>query len=174
MTVPWLLIAVGLMVGLGFSGVMLVRRRSSRTFEPDWNWVEDFSVSKYRPMQRLLNREDYQFLAAQRGYDPSIAKTLRKDRRRVFRSYLSAMHRDFDRLYYTAKSVAVHAQVDQSQLLQALVTQRAVFIWAMFLVNFRLTLNAVGVDSINTQPLFEALESLRNTASILQPSLNAA
>src|SRR5689334_8935997 len=90
--VSWLLITSVLAITFGFSCVIMLRRRQSRAGVPDWNWIEDFSIDRYRPMQRLLCQEDYVFLESQRGYDPSISRTLRKDRRRVFRSYLHSMH----------------------------------------------------------------------------------
>src|SRR5688500_15536009 len=61
-------------------------------------WLDSFSISRYRPMERLLSEDDYEFLAAQPGYEPSIARNLRKQRRRVFRTYLQQVSRDFARL----------------------------------------------------------------------------
>ena len=33
------------------------------------DWINDLSVARYRPMERLLSEEDYRFLASQPGFD---------------------------------------------------------------------------------------------------------
>jgi hypothetical protein len=64
-------------VALLITFLALVRRVAapSRTAEGDLGtWLDSFSVARYRPMERLLSEADYEFLAAQPGYDPSIAR----------------------------------------------------------------------------------------------------
>src|SRR6476469_5982780 len=94
----WIFLTVTLAVVLGFYCLVLLHRRgSSRVHTANCDWAEGFSIAKYRPMQRLLSREDLLFLRSQPGYDLSLEKSLCKDRRRVFRSYLKSLRRDFDR-----------------------------------------------------------------------------
>ena len=58
--------------------------RISRATDYDPEWLEDFSISRYRPMLRLLSEDDYEFLASQAGYKGKIASQLRAERRKVF------------------------------------------------------------------------------------------
>src|SRR5437870_1680271 len=66
-------------------------------------WLENFSLESYAPMQRLLDKQDFVFLAAQRGYRPEIAKRLLAERRKVFLSYLRNLVRDFNQLLALAR-----------------------------------------------------------------------
>src|SRR5947209_5513403 len=107
----------------------------------DEAWLEEFSVAKYRPMLRLLAQEDYEFLATQAGYKPEIAKKLRKERRRIFRSYLSNLVRDFHRLQLSAKMLVVNAQIDREDLVSKLMMQKLNFTLAVAIVEVRLVLH---------------------------------
>lgn len=165
-----LLIAVSLTVILGFAGLLMVRRRAAyHSATPDWDWAKDFSLEKYRPMQRLLCPDDYAFLKVQRGYQPSMARTLRQDRRRVFRSYLASLRRDFNRLYHTAKVALLLGDSDQAALMHALVRQRMIFYVALCLVEFRLGLYALGIGTVDIRPVLGALEAMRDSTRVFQP-----
>jgi hypothetical protein len=165
----WVLIAVSLTVVLGYGLLISRRRTNSQRAMPDWNWALDFSLEKYRPMQRLLCQEDYAFLKTQPGYEPSMARTLRKGRCRVFRSYLRSLHRDFDGLYYAAKVMVLNSESDQTDLVQVIFRQRMFFYWALFLVECRLALYTLGLGTVDVRPVLGALEAMRDATQILQP-----
>ena len=161
---------VSLTVGLGFVGLVIMRRRAgSRASATDWDWARDFSVEKYRPMQRLLSEEDQRFLKAQSGYQPSLSRTLRKDRCRIFRSYLRSLRRDFNRLYWAAKESVLYSASDETQMVQAIVRQRAIFYLALCRVELSLALYTLGVATVDVYPVLEALAALRDATRVPQP-----
>jgi hypothetical protein len=145
------------------------RRAASRVSPMDWEWAADFSIDKYRPMQRLLSEDDCVFLKSQPGYHPSMLQTLRKDRRRVCRAYLRSLYLDFDRLYWAAKEAVIFSHANELGLLRMIVRQRTVFLWALSMVEVRLALHALGVGTVDLRPVLGSLEAMRDAARILQP-----
>ena len=59
------------------------------------DWINDLSVLRYRPMERLLNGEDFRFLASQSSFDKNLIRKMRAERRKIFRGYLACLSRDF-------------------------------------------------------------------------------
>ncbi len=132
-----------------------------RNAAPDVAWSNEFSISKYRPMERLFLEEDYDFLAAQPGFHPRISRKLQAERRRVFRHYLRCLRRDFDRLSNTAKLLLIHAPQDQPELARAIVRQRFLFSYAVAVVECRLVLQSVGLGTVDVRRLVDAVELMR-------------
>jgi hypothetical protein len=167
----WFFTAVSLTVVLGFVGLTIMRRRAGlRADAADWDWVGEFSVEKYRPMHRLLCEEDHAFLRTQPGYQSSLSRTLRRNRLRVFRSYLRSLRRDFTRLYWAAKASVLYSPTDESQALQAIVRQRAIFYLALCRLEMRLALYSLGIGTVDLQPVLGALEAMRDATRVLQPA----
>jgi hypothetical protein len=154
----------------------LIRRLTTRDADvgASLDWSKDFSINKYRPMERLFLEEDYEFLQSQPGYDPQIAKKLRADRRRIFRHYLRCLSRDFDRLYMVAKFVLLHSPQDRPDLAAALLKQRALFQYAMALVHCRLVLHALGLGTVDARHLVGALDAMRGQLSALTLGVQAS
>ena len=90
----------GSVVGVVLLAAFVVLLRSlisTRDVESDTaSALPEVRAEKYRPMVRLLSNEDLEFLRSQAGYTPEMGRRLRKERRRVMRSYLSALKCDFD------------------------------------------------------------------------------
>ena len=61
-------------------------------------WLSEFSTARYRPMQRLLNEEDYCFLERQPGYPRQMLRKFRAERRAFFRQYLQCLGQDFNQI----------------------------------------------------------------------------
>ncbi len=59
------------------------------------DWINDLSIARYRPMERLLSEEDYWFLANQPGFDKRMLRRIRSERRKVFRGYLASLSQRF-------------------------------------------------------------------------------
>jgi hypothetical protein len=156
---------------------LLFRRLLSRGRDTlnDLEWSRDFSVARYRPMERLFLEDDYRFLAAQPGFHPGIRRKLQSERRRIFRRYLRCLSRDFDRLTVAAKLLVVHSHQDRPDLASILLKQRAVFTYAMAVVQCRLALQPLGIGTVDVRPLVNALEGmrdqLRQVSRHAQPSL---
>ncbi|MGA2328510.1 MAG: hypothetical protein ABSH05_19715 [Bryobacteraceae bacterium] len=130
--------------------------------DADLEWCRDFSIARYRPMERLFVEDDYDFLAAQPGFHPRISRKLQAERRRVFRHYLRCLRRDFDRLSAAAKTVLVHAAQDRPDLATTLLKQRMVFSYAMLVVEFRLALQTLGIGRVDVRRLVTSLEAMRD------------
>src|SRR5688572_20360045 len=81
--------------------------------EDHGTWLDTFSVTRYRPMERLLSKEDFEFLASQPGYDPGMSRKLRAERRRIFRSYLRQLRIDFIRLHQVARLLVLYSPEDR-------------------------------------------------------------
>src|SRR2546430_16702962 len=94
----FMLAAFGLLFGI------LVRRTRPGPCDP-LEWLDDFSAAAYGPMARLLDARDCAFLATQPGFEPSIARRLRRPRLGIFQSYLRGMNRDFHRLLPVARVI---------------------------------------------------------------------
>lgn len=153
---------VVLLVAAGFAYTItkLVRRKPEPA--PDLAWCRQFTTARYRPMERLLRGDDYEFLAAQPGFDPRIARSLEKTRRRIFKRYLRSLGRDFDRLMSAAALVIANSAQDRPELARVLLQYRLAFAVAMLQVRCRLVLNGLGVGTVDVKPLVDALESVRS------------
>lgn len=156
--------AAVLTVLTGIAFFFLFRRLISRhkEAEADLEWCRDFSIARYRPMERLFVEDDYDFLAAQPGFHPRISRKLQSERRRVFRHYLRCLRRDFDRLSTAAKTVLVHAAQDRPDLATTLLKQRLLFSYAMLVVEFRLGLQTLGIGRVDVRRLVSSLEAMRD------------
>jgi hypothetical protein len=171
----WLLLATSLTVVLAFAGVIWMRVRAQHELGAgEWQDALNFSIDKYRPMERLLCRDDEHFLRSQPGFHPSMLKTLRRDRRRVFRCYLGAIRRDFNGLYLAARQSVLLSDLEYSGLLQSVIKQRLVFYWAFGMVEWRLALYTLGVGTVDVQPVLDLLNAMRESAIALRPLPNAA
>src|SRR3954470_24427366 len=61
-------------------------------------WISDLSTERYKPMLRLLDSADIQFLRSQPGYTRKMESTLRMQRSQVFKSYLKCLNTNFQRV----------------------------------------------------------------------------
>ncbi len=143
--------------------IFLFRKLASRTGAKAFTaeWLESFSLEKYAPMERLLNRGDFEFLASQPGYRPEIARRLLAERRRVFSGYLQLLVRDFNRLHGAAKAMLVHSQQDLPEFAQALWRQQIAFYYAVSMLRCRVALYPWGWTGVNVRKLAQPLESMR-------------
>src|ERR1022692_4950702 len=87
-------------MGLGLVAVFLVRRLGSdhQLLPVTIDWLSELSTERYRPMLRLLDATDFQFLRAQKGFTPEMERRLRRQRVQAFRGYLRLLVADFDRI----------------------------------------------------------------------------
>ena len=102
--------------------LLLVRRLTApgTISECDPEWIANFSIATYRPMLRLLSEDDYKFFTSQPGITPKAVEQFRRERRRVFRSYLRSLVKDFHRLHLAARMTLIYSQQDRPELAQVL------------------------------------------------------
>jgi len=168
--VLWSAGSILLFAGLAFGFLFrkLVSKEQVNTFTLEG--LDDISISKYRPMERLLVDDDFEFLGSQEGNTPGLARKLRAQRRRVFRGYLRCMRRDFARLYLAAQLLLLHSTVDRPDLAISLLKQRALFTLALLAVEWRLVLHAARLAPVNVHHLVEALDGMRAQIQQLAPA----
>src|SRR5512138_3272273 len=99
---PFMAAALLALVPIGAALVFLFRTLSIRTstdISADGCLV--LPPGKYRPMERLLQRDDFRFLASQPGFSPRLGRRFRRERRRIFRAYFRSLKRDFAQVSLT-------------------------------------------------------------------------
>jgi hypothetical protein len=132
---------------------------SSRVRGVDPDWIRDFSINFYRPMERLLSEDDVIFMKGEPGYRPGMERELRARRVRVFRLYLRRLARDFGRLHLALRLIALHGTQDDPALAKVLIRQRFVFLSALAAVECRLVLYSMGIGTVDVGNLVRSLAS---------------
>jgi len=142
--------------------VFLYRKLSS---QPDSEVAVDqclvLSLEKYRPMERLLQEDDFRFLAAQPGFSPQLGRRFRTERRKIFRSYLRNLRRDFSRLSSAFRILIVHSVEDRGDLAKSLMRMRVMFTLGMLAVEGRLLMHAAGLGAVNVSGLVASLDTMQ-------------
>ncbi len=159
-------VVVGAGMGAGLfllCAVVLIWKMMSsirvRSVEPEW--LKNFSVSSYRPMERLLDEGDIIFLKKQSGYEPGMERRLRADRHRIFRMYLKNLGRDFSRLHYALRLMVLHAPEDSPELAKTLIKQKLVFLMSFAVIRVRLELYRFGVSGVDVRGLISTLDTMQ-------------
>ena len=140
--------------------IVLKLFRSVGPSEISAEWLENFSVCTYYPMEGLLSSEDFNFLSRQPGFDLSLYKKLRSDRLQIFRQYLHRMIADFNRLHFVARFILANNQEDHSELLKQLVWIKIRFSFSVARAEFSYLLCRVGVQTLPTRSLIRGMEEM--------------
>jgi len=130
-------------------------------------WLDTFSLDSYAPMERLLARNDVEFLASQKGYSPAMGHRLMAERRRIFVGYLSHLVRDFNQLVRIGKLVIVYSAEDRQEFARRLWRQQVRFYAAICSVRIQLALYPLGWDGTDTRRLVEAVTQMRDQVAWL-------
>jgi hypothetical protein len=125
------------------------------------DWINDLSIGRYRPMERLLSEEDFRFVASQPGFDKRMLRRIRSERRRVFRGYLASLSRDFSLVGAALRLMTMYSAQDRPDLAGLLYKQQALFALGMLAVHWRLLLHACGLGRVDVRGLVRAMESMR-------------
>jgi hypothetical protein len=162
MNIP-ILVAALIAGGTATVMIVLLRRLSSPQHDQTFNtdWLGRFSISRYRPMERILAEDDYRFLEAQEYYHPSIANNLRRKRVAAFRSYLKCLKADFGRLNTAIRLYMATCPQDRPDLAQAILRRRLVFTYAVTLTEWRLLMFRFGLGTMDVQALIGSLDGMR-------------
>src|SRR3954467_7953575 len=100
------------------SVAMLIRMMGTRghSLPVTAEWITDLSTERYKPMMRLLDSADIEFLRGQPGYTRQMETTLRIQRCQVFRGYLGYLNSDFQRVAMALKIVMAQSEQDRPDL----------------------------------------------------------
>ena len=161
---PYFTVAAAVAGGMAIVLVVLFRKLASpgRCELVSTEWLSRFSVAKYRPMERLFSEEDYRYLAGLRGYNPRIARRLRRERISAFRGYLRLLRSDYRKLEAAIGLYMANSLVDRPDLARALFKRRLQFTRAMLAAEWRVRLYGLGLKPSDTQRLVVALDDMRD------------
>ena len=134
------------------------------------NWIDELSIDRYRPMLRLLNQEDVQFLRTQPGYTPQMATKFRLQRCQLFLKYLLDLDNDFRRICMALKILMVQSKHDRPDLASVLVRSQITFAWGMMMVQFQLACYRHGLGSVDVSDLVKVFDGMRLELRILLPA----
>lgn len=152
---PVLVAAVAL-CGAALLGVLILihfRLRAARVGDAiDWKRVQAFRGDTYRPLVRLLSGDDYLFLQRLPGYQPAIARQLRRERRHIQRRFLNRLEQDFTQLHLVARTLVRDQEQDRPELVLALVRTGAEFRWNLFRIRLGLALEPLGLPAFTLRP----------------------
>ena len=137
-------------------------------------WIDELSIERYRPMLRLLDGEDLEFLRSQPGFTPKMATKLRTQRCLIFGGYLQCLNADFRRVCAAMKVLMLQSRNDRPDLAAALVRHQATFLLGMATVQFRLVLYRWGVGAVDVTSMVKILDTMRLELRTLVPVALAA
>jgi hypothetical protein len=133
-------------------------------------WIDELSIERYRPMIRLLDGGDLEFLRSQPGFTSAMASKLRVQRCQIFKGYLRCLEADFARVCGAIKVLMLQSRNDRPDLAAALVRHQATFLWGMSVVQVRLLLYRWGVCAVDVTRLVELFDTMRLELRTMVPS----
>jgi len=133
-------------------------------------WLREISTDRYRPMLRLLDNRDLEFLRTQPGFTPELGRRFRRQRCQIFEGYLEELQQDFRQVCWAVKFLMLYANADRPDLAGQLLRTQAAFAGAVLLVRLRLTLYNVGVGTVDIAGLLRRFESMRFELGQLTPA----
>src|ERR1700674_5051484 len=151
-----------LAAALGVTLFVVFRLALARPSLPvNLEWLEELSMDRYRPMMRLLDGEDLEFLQSTPGFPPEMASRLRKERWHIFRRYLRCLESDFQRVCCAVKILMVQADQDRPDLAALLLRSQIAFGWGVLAIQFRVSLYSYGVGTVSVLALLKQFEAMR-------------
>jgi hypothetical protein len=133
-------------------------------------WIDELSIERYRPMMRLLDGGDLEFLRSQPGFTPRMATKLRSQRCQIFRGYLRCLSGDFQRVCAAIKILMLQSRQDRPDLAGLLVQQQMRFAVGMGLVYSRLFLYRWGLSGVDVTSLVKNFDQMRLELRSLVPA----
>jgi hypothetical protein len=147
---------------------------SGRNLPLNADWIDDLSVDRYRPMLRLLDQRDIEFLRAQPGFTPRMEAKLRTRRSRVFRGYLRRLTADFGRVCMAVKVLMLQSKRDRPDLAATLVRQQARFALGIAMVEARLFFYRWGLCTVDVGALVKTFDVMQLELRSMLPATMAA
>lgn len=133
-------------------------------------WINDLSTEQYRPMYRLLDSADIEFLRSQPGYSREMETKLRQQRCQVFRGYLRCLQGDFQRVCLALKLVMAQSEQDRPDLASVLMHQQLLFAAGMLSIHGRLLLYRWGLCEVDVTGMVRIFDRMRSELCTLVPA----
>jgi hypothetical protein len=159
-------------MGMGLVVVFLVRRLGSdhQLLPVTIDWLSELSTDRYRPMLRLLDAADFQFLREQKGFTPEMEKRLRRQRVQAFREYLRLLEADFDRISSALRVILAQSAQDRPELASLVFQRRLSFALGLIEVQCRLALFGLGWSRVDVSGLIQLFDGMRLDLHKLVPA----
>jgi len=154
------------------AAIALVRRlgQSDSTLPVTAEWIEALSTERYRPMVRLLDSADFEFLRSQPGFTRRMEARVRAQRCRIFYGYLDCLDRDFKQVCLALKLVLAHSSLDRPDLAAALIHHQVMFASGLLGAHFRVFLYRWGIGSVDVGGLVKIFDCMQLELRSLVPS----
>lgn len=154
--------SIGVLLAVAFLCLFRTVMSGSREEALPRDFESIFTPSRYRPMERLLDPVDHEFLAAQPSYSRRMGRRFRANRIAAFRGYAHCLGKDFSRVSTALKAVMIHASTDRSALAGLLLKQRLTFSYAMMGLEVKLALHSIGwtAPTVDVRELIGALDAM--------------
>jgi hypothetical protein len=164
-----------LSAGLGLILVQLCRILSApRSLAESVDSVAELSTEWYRPMMRLLDGSDVEFLRSQPGFTPKLAAQLRKEHCRIFRGYLRCLETDFQVVCWAIKALMLQSKTDRPDLAALLLRSQIAFASGVVQAQVRVALYGFGIGSVSAAGLLKQFDGmcleLRSFTPVASPS----
>jgi len=137
-------------------------RRAAGLDLPSPGWLDELSLDKYTPLERLFDPGDLASITAHPGCTASMARRLASSRRRAARLYLSELTADFNRLFRIGREMLALSQQERPGLASTLFEQWFVFNARVLSLRLRLGLAPLGLAPSRPVGVVEALARLRD------------
>ncbi len=135
-------------------------RRARRSNRPD----QECSLERYRPLARLLAREDADFLR-QNSICPKVAARWERSQGRIIRFYLKELAADFHRLHANARALVAESPEQYAGLVPLLFRQQATFWRTLAMIELRLILGGLKGRKIHAEELVRVIEVMQREIS---------
>jgi hypothetical protein len=167
-----LAISIATFLALAVALFLLVRKMAftGSHFPVTAEWVDELSIERYRPMMRLLDASELEFLRSQPGFNPRMVSKLRVQRCQIFLGYLRSLNSDFQRVCAAIKILMLQSTQDRPDLAGLLVQHQMMFVWSTGLVYFRLGLYRWGLCGVDATSLVKNFDLMRQELRSLVPA----
>ena len=133
-------------------------------------WIDELSIERYRPMMRLLDGNDLEFLKSQPGFTRKMATNLRIQRCQIFRGYLRCLNADFQKVCAAIKILMLQSLQDRPDLAGVLIHNQVMFALGMQSVQIRLLLFRWGICGVDVTNLVKTFDLMRLELRSLVPA----
>jgi len=147
----------------GFAAVFATMFRHAAGLDlPSRDWLDELSLDKYAPLERLFDSRDVASITAHPACTASMRRKLTLARRRAARLYLSELTADFNLLFRIGRDMLACSQEERPELASTLFEQWFVFNARVLSLRIRLRLAPLGVAPSRPLDVVEALARLRD------------
>jgi hypothetical protein len=159
-----------LMLSLGVLFLLCRLGSDDQVLPVTTDWLSELSIDRYRPMLRLLEEDDFQYLRSRKGFTPEMASRLRRERVQAFRGYLQMLEADFDRVAAALRLILAHSTTDRPELASLLFERRLMFAFALIGIHCRIGLFRLGLSSVDVSILIQLFDGMRRELRTLVPA----